>query len=282
MEKIRDYWKVSPPHKANGGGDMSREWSREISNHRNQVVPHWRLWINARAYTDKQVLEIGCGAGSDVIDFVSAGAHVHALDITDTAVDLTQRRLQAESLAAVSVQTYNGRTLPFADNSFNLVYSCGVLHHTPYMDDLLAEVYRVLVPGGRIKLMLYHRYSLLYYYSILYKKGIVGGELKQMSREELLSKYSEFRTGCPYTRVFSVQEIKERLWFFCVSDGDIDYPVYDSDSERKIPIAGILEDWQPCGVADIDAFRDKFNKFGHIEHLRKRYGWHLLVTAIKE
>lgn len=277
-EKINQYWDVQPPHK---GSDEfpkgSLEWYRSISEHRYRVVPYMKEYVQFESYAGKKVLEIGCGAGTDLCEFVRNGAWIIGIDITDSSVSLTRERLAVETLEGAVVK-YDGRRLPFEKNSFDLVYSWGVLHHSPYMEDIFAEAHRVLVKGGELKLMLYHRKSLLYYYSILYLRMVQQG--MAVSRDELLSAFSEFRSNCPYTRVLSPAEIRDRLWFFSRVYTKVDYCVYDTLKERK-RLGNHRFDLPPCGIADLDAFFAEFNASVEAGEDLRKYGWHLLVSAFK-
>jgi len=274
---IQAYWEGSPPHK--GEGEVgSLEWSQAISEHRHKVVPYLKDFINAEQYKGKLVFEIGYGAGSDLIEFSQAGAEVIGVDITDKAQELTNMRLKAHGLGEAYPTKYNGKNLEgFADNTADLVYSNGVLHHTPYMDDLLAEAYRILKPKGTLKLMLYHKNSILYYYSILYRRFKEG---LTCTRDGMLSKYSEFREGCPYTRVFSVHEIREKLSYFSSCRVWTDYCVYDDGVCRKLD-AHKRFDVEKTGIVDIDNFFEEFNHSVELNNPLTDYGWHLLVEATK-
>jgi ubiquinone/menaquinone biosynthesis C-methylase UbiE len=107
----------------------------------------------------KRVLEIGCGCGSDAERF--ARAEYTAIDLTNTAPSITQRRFRLAGLNGCFVQG-DAENLPFADGSFDVVYSHGVLHHTPDTAKTIWEVYRVLASGGRAMIMLYYRNSFNY------------------------------------------------------------------------------------------------------------------------
>lgn len=277
-EKITEYWDVQPPHK--GCEEFpkgSLEWYRSISEHRYRVVPYMKEYVGFESYAGKKVLEIGCGAGTDLCEFARSRALVTGIDITDSALSLARERLAVEGLAGAVVK-YDGRRLPFDGNSFDLVYSWGVLHHSPYMGEIYAEAHRVLVKGGELKLMLYHRKSLLYYYSILYLRMVQQGMVE--GRDELLSAFSEFRSGCPFTQVLSPAEIQERLWYFSRVKTTVDYCVYDTPQERKRP-GNHRFDLPPCGVADLDAFFTEFNASVEAGEDLRKYGWHLLVSALK-
>lgn len=106
----------------------------------------------------KRVLEIGVGMGNDFLHWVRAGAQASGVDLTERAVRITQQRLAAEGLTA-DVRVADAESLPYDDATFDIVYSWGVLHHTPNTAKALNEAQRVLAPGGRLKVMLYHRRS---------------------------------------------------------------------------------------------------------------------------
>jgi ubiquinone/menaquinone biosynthesis C-methylase UbiE len=108
-----------------------------------------------------RVLEIGCGCGSEAERFVRAGARYTAVDLTNAAVSITRRRFQLGGLEGRFVQA-DAEDLPFDDGSFDLVYSHGVLHHTPDTPRTIREVHRVLAPTGRAVIMLYYRNSFNY------------------------------------------------------------------------------------------------------------------------
>jgi len=126
-------------------------------------IPAFASFPRARG---KRVLEIGCGNGADGVLFASHGAHYTGVDLTPQAVAATRRHFAAEGLNG-QFRLENAERLSFADDSFDIVYSYGVLHHTPAPDRAVREVHRVLKQGGVALIMLYHRYSFNYYARIL-------------------------------------------------------------------------------------------------------------------
>lgn len=106
----------------------------------------------------KRVLEVGVGMGADLLRWVRAGARAVGVDLTQRATTLTRERLDRAGLAA-GVAVADAECLPFGDGAFDVVWSWGVLHHSPDPRRAVAEARRVLAPGGRLKLMLYHRHS---------------------------------------------------------------------------------------------------------------------------
>ena len=108
------------------------------------------------------VLEIGCGLGTDGAQFAQAGAHYTGIDLTEAAIELARKRFELSGLAEGEFRVADAENLDFADDSFDRVYSHGVLHHTPDTARAVAEIHRVLKPGGRAIVMLYHRGSYNY------------------------------------------------------------------------------------------------------------------------
>src|SRR6266699_3450587 len=122
---------------------------------------HIPIAADFRSARGLKVLEIGCGLGTDGAQFAEAGADYTGVDLTEAAVELARRRFELFSLPG-KFQTADAENLAFADDSFDLVYSHGVLHHTPETEKAIQEIHRVLRPGGRAVVMLYHRGSYNY------------------------------------------------------------------------------------------------------------------------
>jgi len=205
-------------------------------------------------FKGKTVLEIGCGAGIDSAEFAVNGAKVFSTDLTRASTELTRDLFKGIGLPPIVIQS-NATSLPFKDATFDCVYSFGVLHHFPGIEAALAEIHRVLKPGGQLMVMLYHRDSLLYAYSIVYWHGIKEGLLKDMSPDDLLSCYSERNEGCPYTRAYTKQEAQELFSSrFRQVTTEVYYNVIDLPEQRKVKV-------------DVP---DKYE-----------LGWHLIVKAVK-
>jgi ubiquinone/menaquinone biosynthesis C-methylase UbiE len=120
------------------------------------------LFVDFDSLAGKDVLDVGIGSGIATQMLAEAGANVTGVDLTDWAVDTTRRRLAAFGLEA-SVQQADAEQLPFADESFDLVFSWGVIHHSSDMDRALAELVRVTRRSGEVVLMVYHRRSLFFF-----------------------------------------------------------------------------------------------------------------------
>jgi len=136
----------------------SREFFEQVEKFRYDVQPFMQRMIRFDAYKGKRLLEIGCGLGTDLLQFARAGAQVTGIDLTPAGVDLARKRFSLYGIPA-DLQVADAENLPFPDGTFEVVYSFGVLHHTPDTQKAIDEAYRVLKPGGEIILMLYHKHS---------------------------------------------------------------------------------------------------------------------------
>jgi SAM-dependent methyltransferase len=148
-EAVRQFW-----NKAASGERYGDQQDRIRYELEPEIIP----LANFPSASGRRLLEIGLGMGSDFIRFVRAGAIASGVDLTERAVEITSRRLNAEMLVA-DVRVADAEDLPFQDASFDIVYSWGVLHHTTGTARAISEAIRVLVPGGQLRLMLYHRRS---------------------------------------------------------------------------------------------------------------------------
>ena len=110
-----------------------------------------------------KVLEVGVGAGTDFLQWVRAGAGTYGVDLTEEAIEHARRRLDVYGLTAKDIRVADAEAPPCGNDTFDVVYSWGVIHHTPDTERALAEIVRVCRPGGRLKVMIYNRHSLLAY-----------------------------------------------------------------------------------------------------------------------
>jgi ubiquinone/menaquinone biosynthesis C-methylase UbiE len=161
-KEVRKFWEKNPCDswftKEERG---TREFYKSLDEHRYTVHPRLLRALELEQMRGKRVLEIGCGCGSEAERFARAGAEYTAVDLTKAAPTITRQRFKLAGLSGRFVQG-DAENLPFADGSFDVVYSHGVLHHTPDTPRTIREVYRVLANGGRAMIMLYYRNSFNY------------------------------------------------------------------------------------------------------------------------
>jgi SAM-dependent methyltransferase len=133
-------------------------YGAEQDRRRYELEPEILAFADFSSAAGKSVLEIGVGMGADFVRWLRCGAHASGVDLTRRAVMATEERVATEGGAA-DVRVADAEALLFDDDQFDIVYSWGVLHHTPDTQQAITETRRVLAPGGQLKLMLYHRHS---------------------------------------------------------------------------------------------------------------------------
>jgi ubiquinone/menaquinone biosynthesis C-methylase UbiE len=155
----------------------------------------------------------------------------------------------------------DGEHLPFRDESFDVVYSNGVLHHTPDTEGAIREVHRVLRPRGVAKVMLYHRHSLNYWVEIVLRRGLLGFEfLRGRSAEEIMSRVIEFsdHEARPLVKVYSRKQTLALFKLF---------------KEVRVDVEQLTR-------AELRVFSSVVSE-SMLDRLRRRVGWNVIVTAVK-
>jgi len=288
-ERVRAFWQANPCGvKFADAAPGTRRFYELVEAHR--YTKEWHIpgaadFAGARGL---KVLEIGCGLGTDGAQFAEAGADYTGVDLTEAAVELARRRFELFNLPG-KFQTADAENLDFADDSFDLVYSHGVLHHTPETAKAIREIYRVLRPGGRAVVMLYHRdsYNFRVNISVLRRAGaqllksepgvklvhrITGEPLDSLREHAKLLKTekdsylkpAEFLSqntdgaGNPLARVYSRREARE---------------LFKDFSEVTLKTYFLNKRWLPLIGSVLPRSLES--------RLAARWGWHLWIYATK-
>lgn len=199
--QIRDFWSRNVNAERIMGRELttnsrgSSGYYEAISRQRYRSHRHLRPWIESMR-PGASVLEIGSGIGLDCLEMLRHGLDVTAIDYTNIALSILARRLGEQDLNA-ALATADACRLPFADASFDYVYSFGVLHHVTDTERAIGEVYRVLKRGGEALVMLYNRHSLN---EIVHRLTRVPFE----DKDEL----------CPVVRRYTIREVKSLFGAF--------------------------------------------------------------------
>ncbi len=151
----------------------------------------------------KSVLEIGVGMGSDhQLWAEQQPLRLCGVDLTERAIEFTSNRLALSGVLKSELQKADAENLPFPDESFDIVYSWGVLHHTPDTQKAFAEAARVLRPGGTARIMIYHTWSLTGFMLWL-RYGLARRKFPSMA--EIYSEHLE----SPGTKAYTVEQAHE-------------------------------------------------------------------------
>ena len=164
----------------------SREYFEDIERYRYRTQPWTAEAIDALDLTGRRVLEIGFGAGTDHLRLARRGGQVVGIDLTPQNFVETTRRFELDGrhprLAVADMES-----LPFRDRAFDLVYSFGALHHTPDIHEAVREIARVLAPGGRAWIAVYHRSSLFFWWSVYGFRFLLKGGWRRRTLQAQLS-----------------------------------------------------------------------------------------------
>ena len=173
---VRDYWNTHPcGTEKSSAAKYSRTYYDELEQRRYEREPEIFSFAQFTRSYGQRILEVGVGAGADFLQWVRSGAKAHGVDLTPEAIQHTERRLEAYGLKAEELRIADCESLPYEENSFDLVYSWGVIHHSPNTEQALRELVRVCRPGGSCKLMVYNRHSLVAF-RLWLKYGLLAGK----------------------------------------------------------------------------------------------------------
>jgi ubiquinone/menaquinone biosynthesis C-methylase UbiE len=239
----------------------TRQFFDEIERHRYQEYAPWMPAVMGfDQFAGKALLEVGCGMGTDLLQFARGGADCAGIDLTPRSIELSRLHFTLYHLRARFLLA-DAERLPFDDESFDVVYSNGVLHHTPGTAEAISEIHRVLRPGGLAKVMLYHRDSFHYRVAILINRGLLRGQLlRGHTPAEILSRYAEYseHDARPLVKVYSRKQARALFAPF---------------SEVKIEVEQMIR--QELGLLS-HLLPDSLFRL-----LRRTVGWNLIITARK-
>lgn len=234
----------------------SDEFFRQTETIRYRLYPYFPALVGFDRWAGRRVLEVGTGMGVDHVGFARAGARLTGVDLTPFHLEVTAARLQREGLISQLVRA-DAERLPFADGTFDHVYSCGVLFLVPEIQRAVNEIYRVLRPGGEALVMLYHRTSFHYYLKTLAFTGLIWGDLLYLSPQKLID------------------------WS---ADG-FNYPIIRLHSRGKAQC--LFRRFAHVGMTVRTLTRAEFPVIGHrlpgdfLEFLSRRFGFFLFIRAKK-
>lgn len=231
-DDVRRFWEAAPC----GSGTAAAEpgtpkFFAQVERERYRREPFIPGFADFARWRDRRVLEIGVGLGTDFLQFARAGARATGIDLTEAAVESVRLRLDAEGLNA-DVHVADAESLPFEDKSFDLVYSWGVLHHTPDTARAVAEVRRVLRPDGEARIMLYSRRSWVAL-GVWLRYGLARGR-PYRSVASLLVRHME----SPGTKAYTSTELRRLFSGF----RDVRLEFFPTPYDRKVggPLVSLL------------------------------------------
>jgi SAM-dependent methyltransferase len=262
-ESIR-LWSADPCGGQVGAPEGTPEFFRRVETERYGSYAPWLAeLLRTDAVSGRRVLEIGCGLGTDLMQFARAGARVAAVDLTPRHLALTRQRFSVER-QPVDLIRGDAESLPLAQASVDFVYSFGVLHHTPDIAVAIAEVHRVLVPGGTALIAVYHRRSVFLWAWLL--RALVTTRLMRHGYRRVMADIEQHPNSgaVPLVAVYGVGECRRLFRAFAAVDVSTHHVAY---AAPVMHLARALS-WSPAVLAGI-------------ERSLRAFGWYVVVRARK-
>ena len=267
VDTVKKYWDSRPCNVRHSTAPIgSRQYFDEVETRKYFVESHIPGFAQFERWNGKKVLEIGCGIGTDTISFARAGAHVTTVDLSEKSMELARRRASVFGLED-RIRFFAGNAERLANflpvERYDLLYSFGVIHHTPNPDAVLEQLRNYATSGTTIKVMVYHRTS--------YKVGwilLTDGKGQFWKVDELVARNSEAQTGCPVTYTYTRRQGRELL----ERHG---FRVREVRVEHIFPYR--IKDYVQYRYVKVPYFRWMPQSVFHA--LEKRLGWHLCLTA---
>jgi SAM-dependent methyltransferase len=208
--RVETYWNNRPCNIRHSPKPIgTKEYFDEVEARKYFVESHIPRLAEFERWRGKKVLEIGCGIGTDTINFARHGARVTAVDLTEKSLEVARQRAEVFGLAS-SIQFIQANAEELSSfvpvEPYDLVYSFGVIHHTPHPERVIQQIRKYVRPGSSVRIMVYNRWS----WKVLWILFAYGkGQVWKLNR--WIAEYSEAQTGCPVTYSYSRAEGKKLL-----------------------------------------------------------------------
>lgn len=263
LEAVKEYWNSRPCNIRHSDKKVgTKEYFDEVEAKKYKVEPHIPRFAEFEKWRGKRVLEIGCGIGTDTVNFARHGALLTSVDLSSESVKMTKKRLKKFGLNAVVIEADAERlTNTIRTPDIDLIYSFGVLHHTPDYMSAFWQIADLMNSNTELRMMVYHKgafkcHQILEEYDFDYAHA-----------DELIARHSEAQTGCPVTYTFTPKSITEKL-------AKVGIEVTSVEIDHIFPYK--IAEYKRHEYVREDIWQMPEETFRALE---KRYGWHLLVKA---
>jgi SAM-dependent methyltransferase len=227
----------------------SKEYFDEVEVRKYFVEPHIPRFAEFSKWKGRRVLEIGCGIGTDAVNFARAGADYTGLELSGASLELARKRFGVYGL--------NGRLLQLnaeemnshlEGEKFDLIYSFGVIHHSPHPHGIVAAARHLIASTGEFRIMVYAKNS--------WKNYMIEAGLDQ----------PEAQSGCPIALTYTEEDVRDLL---------TDFEILSIAQEHIFPY--VIEEYVQYRYRREPWFEEMPEPM--FRTLERRLGWHMLVKA---
>lgn len=278
LELVHNFWNNNPCNVRHSSKEKgTKEYFDEVEKKKYKVEPHILEFADFSKWKGKRVLEIGCGIGTAAVGFARAGAIYTGIDLTENAIELAKQRFENEGLKGRFFVINAEEHLPDAESinndfvsnniieKYDLVYSFGVIHHTPNPSKIITNIHKVISKDGELRIMLYSKWSYKLFWILKHYNDTVWDFSDKM--KNTIMKYSEAQTGCPVTFTYTFDEVDKLVSpFFSVTKiwKDHIFP-YEIESYKRGEYVIVPEFKNMCE-----------NDF---KSMCRELGWHTMIIA---
>lgn len=264
IDEVRSYWNKRPCNLKHSKKTVgTEEYFNEVEFKKYYVESHIPGFADFKRWKGKRVLEIGCGLGTESINFAKTGAQVTAVELSEGSADLAKKRAEVFGLTD-KITFYQGNAEELCDIvpfiKYDLIWSFGVIHHTPNPERVIENIRSLMHPETELRIMVYYQWSWKVFWILMtFGKGSVW-------KINLIPRYSEAQIGCPVTHLYTKRSVKKLLKGLKIKECRVEhifpwkFPEYKDNIYKKV----WYFKWLP----------DKVFKW-----LETKIGWHLCITA---
>src|SRR4029078_210613 len=262
IETVKNYWDASPCNIRHSNYQIgTKEYFNQVEQKKYRAEPHILIFAEVEKWQNKEVLEIGCGIVTALISFLRSGATVTAFDLSEKSIEIARQRLKVFNFDA-DLYCCNAENFVL-DEKFDLIYSFGVIHHTPNPKSIIKNMREMIKKEGEIRIMLYSFCS--------YKAFDVMHQTNNWSMTDMpktIQNFSEAQEGCPISNIYTFEDVEELLapYFKITKIWKQHIFIWDVEEYKK----GNFVPSTP--FKDIDPIS--------LKKLEKELGWHTLCYAV--
>jgi len=247
---VKNYWNGRPCNIRHSMKEVGTvEYFNDVESRKYFVEPHIPDFAQFNRWKNKKVLEIGCGIGTDATNFARSGADYTGFELSGQSLEITKKRFEVFNLSG---KFYNGNAEELTDivptESYDLVYSFGVIHHSPNPEKIIQNIKKYINKDSELRVMLYSKYS--------WKNFMIFLKFDQ----------PEAQTGCPIAFTYSFNEIRKLFKDFDIVEIKKDH-IFSYDVKHYIKHEYKIVPW----FRWMPVFIFKF--------LEKQFGWHTLIVC---